>query len=114
MFVDTTHGLTTIAIEHSLGAECGDALYRTVLKQLEDGQRAILVSLTDIKQIDAAGLGQLVRAFTAVCDRGGELKVVVTCDQIRELLDRTHLTTILPTFASPAEARASFASCISC
>jgi hypothetical protein len=30
------------------------------------------------------------------------------------LLERTHLTTVLPIYASTTEARASFADCLSC
>ncbi len=108
MFVQTSDGITTIAMEHSLAIECGDALHRTVLDLLDDGRRALIVDLVGVSRLDAAGIGQLVRAFTAVRERGGALKVVVRCDQIRELLDRTKLTTIVPTFSSVDLALASF------
>ena len=113
MVLHTAQGITTLALQHSLGVECGDALHQSVLDLLENGHRALVVDLRDIKRIDAAGLGQLVRAYTAVCDRGGELRVVA-CKQVREVLSRTRLTTVLPTYASSADARASFAGRPSC
>ena len=113
MVLDTTQGITTLALQHSLGAEGGDALHQSVLDLLENGHRALVVDLLDITRIDAAGLGQLVRAYMAVCDRGGELRIVA-CRQVREVLSRTRLTTVVPTYASRADARASFASYLSC
>ena len=112
MLVRTSDDITTIAIEQSLGIECGDALHRTVLDLLEDGQRAFIVDLLGVSRVDAAGLGQLVRAWTTVRATGGDLKVVVTRDQIRELLALTRLTSVVPTFASVADAAATFAPCL--
>jgi len=113
MFVRTADAITTIALDGSLDIACGDALHRTVLDLLEDGHRAVIVNLLGVSRVDAAGLGQLVRAFTTVRGAGGELKVVVRCDQIRELLERTRLTTVVPTYASSVAAARSFASCLS-
>jgi len=114
MFARTSDGITIVTLERIFGVECGDALYRTVLDLLEDGQRAFIIDLAGVTRVDAAAVGELARAFTTVRTNGGGLAVVVGCDQIRELLDVTRLTTFVPTFASIAEASARLAPITSC
>jgi len=115
MVVHSAQGVATLTPQNSLSSACGDALHRSLLDVLEQGHRAVIIDLRGIERIDAAGLGQLVRAYTAVRDRAGELKVVVgRATPIREVLDRTRLTTVLPTYVSTADAHASFAECLTC
>jgi anti-anti-sigma factor len=75
-----------------------------------EGHRAIVLNLCGVTDIDAAGLGALARVFSLVRADGGELKLVVDCDAIREMLRRTKLASVLPTFDTSADAFASFAS----
>lgn len=109
MLVRTAPGITTIALLQSLGTQSGNALHRTVLDLLAEGERTLIVDLLAVSRIDAAGLGELVRSFTAVRTNGGEMAVVVDRGQIRALLDVARLTTVLPTFGSVAEAAAKLA-----
>jgi anti-anti-sigma factor len=114
MLVRTSDGFTIIALEGPFGIECGDRLHRTVLELLKSGQRTFIADLLRVTRLDAAGVGQLARAFTIVTANGGEMALVVGCDQIRELLDTTRLTRLVPTFASIAQAAEGLAPCASC
>jgi len=114
MLVRTSDGVAIIALDGSFGVECGDALHRTVLDLVENGQRTVIADLLGVTRLDAAGVGELVRAFTVVRAHDGEMAVVVDRDRIRELLDLTRLTTVVPTFPSIAEAAARLAPCPSC
>ncbi|HZT77385.1 MAG TPA: STAS domain-containing protein [Vicinamibacterales bacterium] len=115
MVVHSKQGIATLTLQNSQSIASGDALHRALLDVLEQGHRAVIIDLRTIERIDAAGLGQLVRAYTTVRDRAGELKVVVgPATPIRELLDRTRLTTVLPTYVSTADAHASFSESLTC
>lgn len=68
----------------------GSALLRSTIRELLADQRVrILVNLGDINYIDSSGIGELVSAYTAVKNRGGELKLLnltkksVTCCKSR-------------------------------
>jgi len=114
MFARTSDGITIVTLERIFGIECGDALHRTVVDLLEDGQRAFIIDLVGVTRVDAAAVGELARAFTAVRTNGGGLVVVVGCNQIRELLDLTRLTTFVPIFPSIDEASARLAPITAC
>jgi len=58
--------------------------------------------------VDAAGLGTLADVFSVIRSTGGELKLVVRRDDIRELLARTRLLGLLPIVPTEAEAIAGF------
>ena len=105
----TSDGITTITLDGAFGAGSGDALHDMLLQAVEGRTRAIVLDLLAVTRIDAAGLGELARAFTVVQAYGSEFKIVVQSDVIREMLIRTRLTTVLPTFSSSAEALASLA-----
>jgi anti-anti-sigma factor len=114
MQVRTSDGISVVGLHGTFGVECGDGLHRTLVDLLESGQRVFIADLLGVTRLDAAGVGELVRAFTLVRGKGGEIAVVVGRDQVRELLDLTRLTTFVPTFESVAEAAASLAPCGSC
>jgi len=104
----TSEGITIVDLDGRFGVECAEALYVTVVDLVRQGRRAIVLNLRGVTAIDAAGLGALARAFGLLRTEGGELKLVVDCDEIRQMLIRTQLVTVLPTFSTTADAFASF------
>jgi anti-sigma B factor antagonist len=106
-----TWSLDAIAIvdlHGRLGVECGGALHKAVRELLNAGRREVVLNLLGVKGVDAAGLGELADALRMVRASGGELRLVLRCDTVRELLVRTNLLRLLPTFPTEAEAIASF------
>jgi len=91
-----------------LGVEDRAALYHSVCSVVAAGTRQLVLNLVHLTALDAAGLGELARAFTVVRDAGGELKLVIRSEPVRELLVRTRLLRVVPTFHTEAEAIASF------
>jgi len=104
----TSEGITIVDLDGRFGVECAEALYVTVVDLVRQGRRAIVLNLRGVTAIDAAGLGALARAFGLLRTEGGELKLVVDCDEIRQMLIRTQLVTVVPTFSTAADAFASF------
>jgi anti-sigma B factor antagonist len=84
----------------------GSALLRSTIRELLDDQRVrILVNLGDINYIDSAGIGELVSAYTAVKNRGGELNLT---KKVRDLLQITKLYTVFDVHSDEVTALRSF------
>lgn len=87
----------------------GDGQIRDRIKDLlADGQRKILLNLSDISYIDSAGLGALISSYTTTKREGGHLKLVNLTKRIQDLLTITKLITVFDTYEAEAEALDSF------
>jgi len=87
----------------------GSALLRTTVRGLlEDGRNKIILNLGDVTYIDSSGIGELVSGFTAVRNRGGELKLLNLTKKINDLLQITKLFTVFDVYTDEATALKSF------
>ena len=87
----------------------GDEALRDKINSLvNQGQEKILLNLAGVAYVDSAGLGEIVRTFTTVSARGGNLKLVHLTKRITDLLSITKLLTVFETFDSETEAVRSF------
>jgi anti-sigma B factor antagonist len=100
--------ITTVDLHGRLGVEDGGALHEAVRDLLNAGRREVVLNLLGVTGVDAAGLGELAGAFSMVRTHGAELRLVLRCESVRELLIRTNLLGLLPTFPTEVEAIASF------
>jgi anti-anti-sigma factor len=62
---------------------------------LRRGSRTIVLDLTDVSSIDAAGVGQLVRVYNVIAAAHGVLRIVHVAACVRELLQRVALFELL-------------------
>jgi anti-anti-sigma factor len=102
--------VTIIDVHGRLGIESTGALLDALSDLLQAGRRDVVLTLLGVTSVDAAGLGELAGAFRLVRQNGGELKIVVRSETVRAVLIRTNLFGLLPTFATEADAIASFES----
>lgn len=87
----------------------GSALLRKTIRQLLDEHRtAILLNLADVDYIDSSGIGELVSGYTAVTNRGGELKLLHLTKKVHDLLQITKLFTVFEVFSDERLATGSF------
>jgi anti-sigma B factor antagonist len=87
----------------------GSALLRSTIRELLSDERFnILVNLGDINYIDSSGIGELVSAYTAVKNRGGELKLLHLTKKVRDLLQITKLYTVFDVHSDEVTALRSF------
>lgn len=89
--------------------EGGVTLRDEVRKLLAVGAKKIVLNLGDVTYIDSSGLGELVSAYTAVKNAGGELKLLNLTSKVRDLLVITKLVTVFDVKDDEASAVASFA-----
>jgi anti-sigma B factor antagonist len=89
--------------------EGGVTLREEVRKLLADGSKKIVLNLAEVNYIDSSGLGELVSAYTAVKNAGGELKLINLTSKVRDLLVITKLVTVFDVKDDEASAVSSFA-----
>ena len=89
--------------------EGGVTLRDEVRKLVGEGQKKIVLNLAEVNYIDSSGLGELVSAYTAVKNAGGELKLLNLTSKVRDLLVITKLVTVFDVKDDEAAAVSSFA-----
>ena len=70
-------------------------LRRRVLALLRLGNRNLVLDLAAVSRIDAAGIGELVRAYNMTVAVHGSLRVVRATTWVREILERVGLFGLL-------------------
>jgi anti-anti-sigma factor len=85
----------TVYMEGALRVPVSRDLRDNVRTLLHRGERAIVVDLARVSLIDAAGVGELVRAYNMTTARNGLLRIVHATGWVREVLARVGLFEIL-------------------
>ncbi|MGO8732728.1 MAG: STAS domain-containing protein [Terriglobia bacterium] len=91
----------------TLGEGCAQ-LRELIRGQLTKGNKRVLINLADVTYIDSSGIGELVSAYTAVTNQGGELKLLKLTQKVHDLLQITKLYTVFDVHDDEAKAIASF------
>ena len=74
----------------------------------EQGSKRILLNLSEVKNVDSSGIGELIANYTTLSRDGGQLKLLKLTDKIRDLLVITKLLTVFDAYDDEAEALNSF------
>jgi anti-anti-sigma factor len=95
------HNVAVLHIKGALRAPTSGELRKQVRKLLACGERRILIDLSDTDDIDAAGLGELVRVHNLALAGAGVLRITGAGSRIRTLLARVGLLEILEAGGDP-------------
>jgi anti-anti-sigma factor len=87
--------LSVLTVSGTLRAPLESNLSRAVEAGIRRGERQVLLDLAELTDIDAAGVGELVRAFNAAQAAGGILRIVRANRYVRRLLQVAGLFTLL-------------------
>ncbi|MEO8725201.1 MAG: STAS domain-containing protein [Acidobacteriaceae bacterium] len=88
-------GVTILDLSGRITLGEGSVVLREQIRDLlAKGQKKILLNLADVTYIDSSGIGELVSAFTAVKNQGGELKLLKLTKKVHDLLQITKLYTV--------------------
>src|SRR5215510_2061587 len=87
--------VSVLSLDGPLRAPTTPRLRRRVEALLGNGERAILLDMTGVAEIDAAGIGELVRAYTAATALDGSFAIANVSRKVRRLLDRARLSRLL-------------------
>lgn len=91
----------------TLGEGCSQ-LRELIRDQLSKGNKKLLLNLAEVTYIDSSGIGELVSAFTAVSNQGGQLKLLSLTKKVHDLLQITKLYTVFDVHDDEAKAIGSF------
>src|SRR4051794_3945080 len=75
------------------------ALRDAIKRELDVGQRNILLNLNGVDYMDSAGLGEMAWAYVTLAKMGGTLRLVNTQSRVNNLLQITRLYKVFVTFA---------------
>jgi len=91
----------------TLGEGCAQ-LRELIRDQLSKGNKRVLLNLADVTYIDSSGIGELVSAYTAVSNQGGQLKLLNLTKKVHDLLQITKLYTVFDIHDDEVKAISSF------
>ena len=82
----------------------------TELREAIDAEegKSLLLNFEKVPYLDSTGLGEVVRSYTSVKNKGGVVKIVNLTNKVRDLLSVTKLITVFETFEDEEKAVASF------
>ena len=87
----------------------GDVEIKQAVDELLDkGQKHILLNMAKVPYIDSAGLGEIIRCYTAMRRRGGNLKLLAPNQRLVDLLTITKLVNVFDWYNDEAAAVTSF------
>ena len=66
-----------------------------LVSSIEQGQRSILLDVSQVSYMDSMLLGELVNAYVTAVKRGATLKLINVTSRLRELLRVTRLDRVL-------------------
>jgi anti-sigma B factor antagonist len=75
---------------------------------LNKGSKNILLNLANVPYIDSAGLGEIIRCFTALRRNNGNFKLLSPNERIINLLEMTNLLNVFDWFDEEPSALKSF------
>ena len=88
--------------------EAGLTFRNTVSEVVSAGATHLAVNLGGVSFLDSSGVGSLVRAFSTLKERGGELRVFGATKQVAQVLRMVRLDKVLRLTEDEATALASF------
>jgi anti-sigma B factor antagonist len=99
-----------LAVEGTLRVPLNSGLSERVHALLLGGKRRILLDLGRLDDIDAGGIGELVRALNATNEEGGVLRIAHANRRVHRLLDVAGVLQFVPyTWCSDGDSNASSA-----
>jgi anti-sigma B factor antagonist len=102
-------GVTILDIQGQIRLYDGDERLRHKITGLiNTGQMKVVLNLRDCTYVDAAGLAEIYRSFTAVLRSGGMLKLLSLSKQLYDTLVATKLLTVFEVYDHEDDVIASF------
>jgi anti-sigma B factor antagonist len=106
--------VTVIDVEGKILLGDGDMEIRQAVDEMMgQGKRRFLLNLAKVPYIDSAGLGQIIRCFTAVRKAGGTLKLLSPNPKVVDLLTVTKLENVFDWYNEESGALSSFSRSVS-
>ncbi len=104
-------GVTVLDVEGKILLGEGDIQIKQIIDDLlAQGRKKYLLNLAKVPYIDSAGLGQIIRCFTAIRKSGGVLKLLSPNARVIDLFTVTKLANVFDWYNEESVALQSFTS----
>jgi anti-sigma B factor antagonist len=101
--------IVVIDVEGKVVLGDGDVqIKQAVDSLLQKGNKSIVLNLAKVPYLDSAGLGEIMRCFTALRRDGGNFKLASPNQRIMDLLSITKLLNVFDIYDSESAALKSF------
>ena len=100
--------VTLIQLGLRLTTDAIAPLYQAITAALAEGRKEFLLECDQVEAVDSQGLGMLVRQWVSVERQGGRLKLLRPSPSLRQALQMTRLSAVIPSFEGISEALRSF------
>jgi anti-sigma B factor antagonist len=101
--------IEVIDVEGKIVLGDGDLeIKQTVDSLLQEGSTKILLNMAKVPYMDSAGLGEIIRCFTALRRCGGSFKLLAPNQRIVDLLNITKLLNVFDCYDNESAAIKSF------
>jgi anti-sigma B factor antagonist len=101
-------GITVVYLNGAIFFGEESASLRTLVKDLLNKSRQIVLDLGDVTYIDSGGLGTLVALYASARKIGGDIRLARVGRRANEVLQITKLVTLFEVFDKAEDAVASF------
>jgi len=88
--------------------ESSAVLRQSISELVAKNRSRIILNFRDVAEIDSAGVGELVAAYTTIKAREGRLKLLNPPKKICDMLDLTRLSKVLEVYTQEESALRSF------
>lgn len=103
--------VTVLDVEGKILLGGGEVGIKKVIDELmAQGRKNFLLNLARVPYIDSAGLGEIIRCFTAIRKVGGALKLLSPNSRVVDLLTVTKLVNVFDWYNEESSALSSFLS----
>jgi anti-anti-sigma factor len=92
---DTLERISVVQVEAPLRVPVSPSLRQEVQARLARGERTLVINLAAVNDIDAAGVGELVRIFNMAIAEGAVLRLTHVAPRVREVLQRLGLSLLM-------------------
>src|SRR5258707_3765717 len=96
----TEGGWAVLDVQGDLDVYSSDGLRHQILDRIDKGDRRIIVDLEDVDFLDSTGVSVMLSGLRLARDSNGTLVLVQPGDQVRRMLELTHLDKVLHAFPS--------------
>jgi anti-anti-sigma factor len=95
--VQETHSprSSVLHVEGALRSPLNGDLRHQVQALIDRGERNVVLDLTRLADLDAAGIGELVRMYSMMIAANGTFRIAHASRQVRRILDRVGLFKLL-------------------
>ncbi|HXN23902.1 MAG TPA: STAS domain-containing protein [Candidatus Dormibacteraeota bacterium] len=100
--------VTLIDLSGSLTFQEIAALSKAIRDLLNEGHKKFVLNLNGVRSLDSSGIGELVRSYMTVTNRGGDLKMLNLSPKVEEILKITKLSQVFEDFSDEQSAVKSF------